>query len=140
MRRKRSPRPSRNRFGHPAPETTTRMTRAAGPPARCGACPACDARLGASPHRVCAEMRCPRCRAELWVILAKSGPHFLPRRGDVGLEECVADLVASHLAARAPRGDVITLLRDGHAPELNLDSVDYVELVLEIEDALERVR
>ena len=111
-----------------------------GPLGRCGACPSCDARLSASPHRVCAQMRCPRCRAELWVILAKSGPHFLPRRGDVGLEEYVADLVAAHVAARAPRGDVITLLREGHAPELNLDSVDYVELVLEIEDALERVR
>ena len=116
------------------------MPEEVGPLGRCGACPMCNARVSASPHRVCMAMRCPRCEAELWVILVKSGPHFLPQRRDLTLEEYVADLVASHVESRAGRGHVVTLLREGHAPELNLDSVDYVELVLEIEDALERVR
>ncbi len=56
------------------------------------------------------------------------------------IEEYVADLIASHTQRVIERGDVLTLLRDGHAPELNLDSVGYIELVLEIEDALERAR
>ncbi len=111
-----------------------------GPLGRCGACPVCDARLVAAPPRVCAEQRCPRCRAELWVFLVKSGPHFLARRRDVRVEEYVADLIASHTQRPIERGHVLTLLRDGHAPELNLDSVGYIELVLEIEDALERAR
>jgi hypothetical protein len=111
-----------------------------GPLGRCGACPVCDARLAAAPHRVCAEHRCPRCAAELWVFLARSGPHFLARRRDVRIEEYAADLLASRTTRAIERAALITLLRDGHAPELNLDSVDYIELVLEIEDALERVR
>ncbi len=111
-----------------------------GPLGRCSACPVCDARLSASPHRVCAEMRCPRCEAELWVFLVKSGPHFLVRRRDVRVEEYVADLVAPRIEPRIDRENVVTLQREGHIPELNLDSVDYVEVVLEIEDALERVR
>ncbi len=111
-----------------------------GPLGRCGACPVCDARLSATPHRICAEHRCPRCQAELWVFLVRSGPHFLVRRSDVRVEEYVADLVASRTERPTEREHVMTLLRDGHAPELNLDSVDYVELVLEIEDVLERLR
>lgn len=111
-----------------------------GPLGRCGACPICDARLSAAPHRICAEDHCPRCRAELWVFLVRSGAHFLVRRRDVCLEEYVADLIAIRTERQVERSHVVTLLRDGHAPELNLDSVDYIELVLEIEDALERVR
>lgn len=125
--------------------TRSRSVKPAGPEAigplgRRGACPSCDARLAAATHRVCAQQRCPRCGAELWVLLARSGPHFLARRGDVRVEEYVADLIASHTQRPIERGHVLTLLRDGHAPELNLDSVGYIELVLEIEDALERAR
>ena len=111
-----------------------------GPLGRSGACPVCNARLAAEPHRICAELRCPGCSAELWAISARSGPRFLVRRGDVQLEEYVADLVAPRVAAKLERTAVVTLLREGHAPELNLDSVDYIEVFLEIEDALERAR
>lgn len=111
-----------------------------GPLGRSGGCPMCDARLAAEPHRICAELRCPRCSAELWVIGARSGPQFLARRRDVPIEEYVADLVAARVASKLERDGVVTLLREGHAPQLNLDSVDYIEVFLEIEDALERAR
>lgn len=107
---------------------------------RSGGCPMCNARLPAQPHRICAELRCPRCSAELWVISARSGPRFLVRRRDVQIEDYVADLVAARVASKLERAAVVTLLREGHAPELNLDSVDYIEVFLEIEDALERAR
>ncbi len=111
-----------------------------GPLGRCGACPVCEGRLAAAPQRICAEHRCPRCRAELWVFLVRSGPHFLVPRTDVCIEQYVADLFATRMERPIERDHVMTLLREGHAPELNLDSVDYVELVLEIEDVLERLR
>ena len=116
------------------------MPEEVGPLGRSGGCPICDARLAAEPHRICAELRCPRCSAELWVIGARSGPRFLARRRDVQIEEFVADLVAPRVASKLGRAEVVTLLREGHAPELNLDSVDYIEVFLEIEDALERAR
>ncbi len=118
---------------HPGPE-------AVGPLGRRGGCPSCDARLPAVSHRVCAEQRCCRCCAELWVVLARSGPHFLARRAGVQIEDYVADLIASHAQRPIERNHLLTLLREGHAPQLNLDSVGYIELVLEIEDALERAR
>ena len=114
------------------------MAEPVGPLGGSGGCPACNARLAAEPHRICAELRCPRCAAELWVIGARSGPRFLARRRDVQIEEYVADLVAARVASKLHRAGLVTLLREGHAPELNLDSVEYIEVFLEIEDALER--
>ena len=45
-----------------------------------GSCPVCQAALWAPALGLVGQRRCPRCGAELWVLLFSCGPVFFPCR------------------------------------------------------------
>lgn len=100
------------------------------------ACPSCDALLAGPHERYCIETRCGQCATNLWVVSIDGVPRVLPPREAVPLEMYVATLVTARSQRELERGVVLDCLRGVEAAELNLDSVEYIELVLEIEDAL----
>jgi hypothetical protein len=52
-----------------------------------GACPACRAALWAPASELLGKHRCPRCGADLWVLVFSRGPVFFPRREGESLAE-----------------------------------------------------
>lgn len=103
-------------------------------------CPSCDAILAGPHERYCIEMRCAGCATMLWVVAVDGVPRVLPAREAVSIESYIADVVADGSEGKLTYDVVLECLRGREAAQLNLDSVGYIELVLEIEDALKGVR
>lgn len=82
-------------------------------------CPACQSALWA-PREIGAK-DCPRCGAELWHIPLNSGTIFCLRQSGQSLEQFLSGLFN---------------LEDRTAFE-SLDSMDYVELLMEVEERLD---
>lgn len=90
-------------------------------------CPVCRAALWAPDSEVVGTKRCPRCGAELWVLVGTGRPVFFVRQPGQSRLQFLAGLVAPlqgvsvEEAERALQG---------------ADSLDLVEIVMELEDAL----
>ncbi len=70
---------------------------------------------------------CPRCGADLWVVGFSGASVFFPRRPDQPLADFLAVLAGPRLGLSAEQ--IAVALRDA-------DSLDLVELVMEVEEAL----
>jgi len=92
-----------------------------------GCCPACRAVLWAPDSELAGQQRCPRCDADLWVLLFSRGPMFFPRRPGESLGDLLIALGGPEMGA-CP-GDVEALLSGA-------DHLDVVELLWELEEGL----
>jgi len=92
-----------------------------------GACHACRARLWAPASELLGKHRCPRCGADLWVLVFSRGPVFFPRREGESLAELL-------LALGGPQ-----VGKDASELEAGLggaDHFDLVEVLWEVEESL----
>jgi hypothetical protein len=87
-------------------------------------CPLCRAALWAPSGPAVGTKACPRCGAELWVLAGADGPSFHVRQPGQSPRSFLAALAASVYGESAT--DVERRLQGA-------DSLDLVELVLEIE-------
>jgi hypothetical protein len=85
-------------------------------------CPLCGAALWA-PNEAIGSRMCPRCGAELWVLLGSDGPLFFVRQPDQTKYSFLASLLG------LSEDQVVEMLR-------RADSLDLVEIVMDIEDRL----
>ena len=86
-------------------------------------CPLCRAALWAPDTEAIGSKKCPRCGAELWVLLASDGPVFYLRQSGQSKSSFLAAL--SGMSA----DEMEELLK-------RADSLDLVEIVMEIEEKL----
>jgi hypothetical protein len=90
-------------------------------------CPVCRAALWAPDTEAIGSKSCPRCGAELWVLVGSGAPVFFlrqPGQSKYGFLAALAGPVHG-----VPPDEMEALLK--HA-----DSLDLVELVMEIEEAM----
>jgi hypothetical protein len=85
-------------------------------------CPLCGAALWA-PHEAISSRECPRCGAELWALLVSGGPLFFLRKPDQTKYSFLASL--SGVSA----DQMEKMLKQA-------DSLDLVEIVMDLEDGL----
>ena len=90
-------------------------------------CPVCQAALAAPGVRVIDPVKCPRCQAELWVIVGAGAPIFLCRKPGQSANSFLA-AVAAPSQGMSP-AEIERLLE-------GCDSLDYLEFVIEVEEAL----
>jgi hypothetical protein len=90
-------------------------------------CPACGASLWA-PSGPWGEEQCPRCFTQLWFVPFSGGQFFFVRREGESLEEFLCALVGP--AMKLTPAELEQVIR-------KTDSLDLVELVMEIEEAIE---
>lgn len=88
-------------------------------------CPVCNSTFRIEPSQPFGDAPCPACGTLLWFIAGGEGPRFFDPEASGLVEVVAARLGASTDAVRAGRLD-----------ELGLDSLDVVELVMELEQQL----
>src|SRR5687767_7527850 len=87
-------------------------------------CPLCRAALWAPAGEAIGSRDCPRCGAALWVLVGAAGPMFFVRQAG----QSKAGFLAA-LAGPSSEAEMEQVLR-------NADSLDLVELVMDIEEGL----
>jgi hypothetical protein len=92
-----------------------------------GHCPVCRAALAAPAAAVLEPVKCPRCEAELWVLVGTGDPIFLCRKPGQSANSFLAVLAAPSQGISAAE---IERLLEG------CDSFDYLEFVVEVEEAI----
>ena len=90
-------------------------------------CPVCRAALAAPGVEALGSKTCPRCGAELWVLVGSAGPLFFPRQPGQSSYGFLAALAGP--LSNLPADEMEAALR-------GMDSLDLVELILEVEEAL----
>src|SRR5207302_7303284 len=90
-------------------------------------CPVCRAALWVPDHPPLGYKECPRCRGEFWVLPFSQGPAFFPRRPGESVYDLLADLAGKQLGLSPA---------DMEAGLKSADSLDIVEMLLEVEDAI----
>lgn len=86
-------------------------------------CPLCRAALWAPDTETIGSRKCPRCGADLWVLVGADGPAFYLRQSGQSKASFLAGL------AGISTEEMEDLLKGA-------DSLDVVELVMEIEEEL----
>lgn len=86
-------------------------------------CPVCRAALWAPDDEPIGQQSCPRCGADLWVLVGAGAPMLFPRRPD----ESASDFLA-------PLCDVSVERMEAFLK--NADDLDLVEFVMEVEETL----
>jgi hypothetical protein len=92
-----------------------------------GSCPACRAALWTPASEPVGQRRCPRCGADLWILMLSRGPVFFPRRQG----ESLADLL---FALGGPA--LGTCARELEEVLQGADHLDVVEILSDLEEAL----
>ena len=92
-----------------------------------GSCPVCRAALWAPASELVGQRRCPRCGADLWVLLFSCGPVFFSRRPSKSLGDLLIALGSPELGAWA---------RELEALLTGTDPLDVFELLWELEERL----
>ena len=87
-----------------------------------GRCPVCGHAVRIEVSQPFGDAPCPACGSLLWFVTSDSEPRFFDPEA-AGL----IDLVAERLGVSPER------LREGRLGELGLDSLDVVELIMELE-------
>ena len=90
-------------------------------------CPLCRAALWAAEPEVVDTKTCPRCGADLWVFGGSEGLVFFPRRPGQTRNAFLVALLAPIHGVSAEEMEVVLK----HA-----DSLDLVEMLLDLEDAV----
>lgn len=88
-------------------------------------CPVCGHTFSIEPSQTFGDAPCPACGSLLWFVVGGDGPRYFDPEA-AGL----ADLVAARLGVSPDA------MRSGRLGELGLDSLDVVELVMELEEQL----
>ena len=94
-------------------------------------CPVCRAALGAPGVRALGSKTCPRCGAELWVLVGSAGPLFFLRQPGQSAHGFLAGLAGP--LYNLPADEMEGVLRGA-------DSLDLVEVIHEVEEALKSDR
>ena len=92
-------------------------------------CPVCRTALAAVRSEAIAEEQCPRCQADLWAVAFPSGPVFFVRRPGQSAAEFIEALAGRGLGLSQP--EIVSCWQGA-------DSLDLVELMMEIEMAWEQ--
>jgi len=92
-------------------------------------CPFCHAALWVPDSQPLGSKRCPRCGADLWVV----GQWFFLRKSGQSLYDLLAELVGQQWLDVAGRP---LSARDFERMLKNADSLDVVELVMELEESM----
>lgn len=90
-------------------------------------CPLCRAALGAPGAKALDVKVCPRCGAQLWVLIGSAGPLFFARQPGQSPFGFLAALASS--LSGVPAEEMEASLQSA-------DSLDLVEIIMEIEDGL----
>jgi hypothetical protein len=90
-------------------------------------CPVCRAALWAPESETIGSRKCPRCGAELYVLVGSDRPRFFLRRPDQSPYGFLAALAAPLYGVSAE--EMETMLRGA-------DALDLVEFVIEVEEAM----
>src|SRR5262245_19919068 len=90
-------------------------------------CPVCRAALWADKAEALAPRQCPRCGAELWVLVGANEPLFFVRQPGQSPRRFLAALAARLYG---------TPVDQEEAGLKSADSLDLVEVVMELEAAL----
>ena len=91
-------------------------------------CPVCQSTMRIEPSQPFGDATCPACGSLLWFLAASDDARFFPRDEASQIEERLAALVAERL------GIDPAAVRDGKWQELGIDFLDWVELVMEVEE------
>lgn len=86
-------------------------------------CPLCGQAVRLEPSQPFGDAPCPACGSLLWFVTSDAGPRFFDPEA-TGLLTVVAERLGISPAA----------LREGRLAELGIDSLDVVELVMELEE------
>jgi hypothetical protein len=90
-------------------------------------CPVCQAALWAPDAEAIAQRTCPRCGAELWVLVGSGEPLFFLRRPGESAPRFLAALVGRLCGLSA---------EEMEAGLQDADCLDLAEIVLEVEEAM----
>jgi hypothetical protein len=90
-------------------------------------CPVCRAALWAPESETIGCKKCPRCGAELCVLVGSDRPRFFLRRPDQSPYSFLAALAGRLYGASAEEMEVMLK---------GADALDLVEIVMEVEEAL----
>lgn len=95
-------------------------------------CPLCRAEVRVEPSVLFGDATCPRCGSLLWIVTLTGERVVYERAASRSLRERAIDVIAQQLNVPrekiAAQGDTIRFVND-----LGADSLDMVELVMELE-------
>ncbi len=89
-------------------------------------CPVCQNEVRVEPSRPFGDATCPACGSLLWFLAAGGDARFFTR--DDADEERLLALAAERLGINP------AAVRDGKWEELGIDSLDWVEMVMDFEE------
>jgi acyl carrier protein len=93
-------------------------------------CPICDAVLCLEPSDPAGDAPCPCCGSLLWFVQTSSGVRFHDAEATAPIRERLIEMLAAHLGVRKE-----AMSRPASfIEEVGADSLDIVELVLELEE------
>ena len=96
-------------------------------------CPICDADVLIEPSPLFGDATCPNCGNLLWFLNLQSQPHVFPRSTSRRIRDRVIAIVASQLGVdREKITEDTSFIND-----LGADSLDTVELIMELEEELD---
>lgn len=99
-------------------------------------CPVCKKKICIEPSVLFGDAPCPNCGCLLWFVVSGSDTRFLPFEESADLREQVIKIIAEHLSVNEN-----TVLNDPSIwKKLGVDSLDMVELVMELEEEIESAR
>jgi acyl carrier protein len=90
-------------------------------------CPVCGAKLRVEPALLHGDAPCPTCGTLLWFLALPGATRYFDQADAVKFRERVADFLATRAGLRKD---------DVWSRETGADSLDIVELVMELEDEL----
>jgi acyl carrier protein len=93
-------------------------------------CPLCGAAVAVEPSQPAGDAPCPHCGTLLWFIQSPEGPRFYDRNRIEQLREHLQRRLAEQLGVEPEKLDLETL----STTDLAADSLDMVELVMELEE------
>jgi acyl carrier protein len=98
-------------------------------------CPVCSKSLTIEPSTPFGDATCPHCGSLLWFVSGEPKTHYFEYEAAAPVRERIRQLLAEHAGISLDKlpDDV----RDVNFQELGLDSLDIVELVMELEEELD---
>ncbi len=93
-------------------------------------CPLCGASICLEPSQPAGDAPCPNCGVLLWFIKTLEGARYYDYEVIAPLRERIAKVLCDNLGVSKSELSDMTLV----GTELGLDSLDLVELIMELED------
>ncbi len=93
-------------------------------------CPVCRSHVCIEPSQPAGDAPCPQCGTLLWFVRTGGGLRFHESREIEPIRERVIDIICTNLGVNRERVTDVTSFQE----DLGLDSLDVVELVMELEE------